>query len=172
LPPVARPEDGEATLAARRRPGRHLQRQSAEGEDDPEPAIILLIWTEDSQMAQSRQNTVEVGEGVSHSLSKQPRKRLRIQRLSQILIVQHPALLIAPIAREILARISEVVASFYPHFFALQRALELLKHAQFVVAAIDLRFAVDLFEYFSFQRDVTTPSTIFCYGTAKGSRPS
>jgi hypothetical protein len=48
----------------------------------PQTSIILLIWTEDSQMAQFRQNIVEVSKGGSHSLSQQPHKRLRIQRLS------------------------------------------------------------------------------------------
>ena len=48
----------------------------------PQTAIILLIWTEDSQMAQFRQNTVEVGKGGSHSLSQRPHERLSIQRFS------------------------------------------------------------------------------------------
>ncbi|MGA7880432.1 MAG: hypothetical protein WCC08_05825 [Terrimicrobiaceae bacterium] len=66
------------------------------------------------------------------------------------LIVQHPALLIAPIARETLARIPEVIGPLYPHLFALQRPLKLFEHEQFVVVAIDLRFAVDLLEHHLF----------------------
>ena len=103
---------------------------------------------EDAQVADARQDTIELLECSCETFSQRFNKGVGVDRFAQLLVMQRAAILLAPIAGQIVARIAERMGAFHPNFLAFQRPFQFFKHAQFVVASVNLDFVFDLLEHF------------------------
>ena len=89
-------------------------------------------------MADARQDTIELLERSCETFSQRFNEGVGVDRFAQLLVMQRAAILLAPIAGQIVARIAERMGAFHPNFLAFQRPFQFFKHAQFVVASVNL----------------------------------
>lgn len=97
--------------------------------DGEQPALVFALRVRDMDVLIARQVLIELCQPRQEPRAERLNKRLRLKWLIDRRVQSCAPLLVAPLRRQVLARIAERLAAFDPHFFAFQRALKFLQDA-------------------------------------------